>query len=177
MTRYSASKPPLDAAAIERLALRYVERYATTRARLSQYLKRKMAERGVAGEVPDPAVIADRFAELGYIDDRGFGEAKAQAMARRGLGGRRVSAALRHAGLDDEDREALSPDIAARSAESALAFARRRRIGPFADRPADRDMQRRQLAAMLRAGHDYDLARRIVETPPGADPTGIETTP
>ncbi|HYZ48955.1 MAG TPA: RecX family transcriptional regulator, partial [Sphingomonas sp.] len=41
---------PLDAPALERFALRYVERYATTRARLADYLSRKLRERGWAGE-------------------------------------------------------------------------------------------------------------------------------
>ena len=38
---------PLDAAALDRLALRYVERFATTRGKLADYLRRKMRERGL----------------------------------------------------------------------------------------------------------------------------------
>ena len=40
--------PPLDAAALERLALRYVERFATTRGKLTDYLRRKIREIGRA---------------------------------------------------------------------------------------------------------------------------------
>ena len=53
---------PLDAAALDRIALRYVERFATTRARLADYLRRKIRERGWDGEPVDPAAIAERFA-------------------------------------------------------------------------------------------------------------------
>ena len=85
------------------------------------------------------------------------------AMARRGLGARRVAGALREAGIDEDDAEAIAPAIADRAVDAALAFARRKRIGPFAHRrrPIGR-LREKQIAAMLRAGHRFDLARRIV---------------
>lgn len=154
--------PPLDAAALERLALRYVERFATTRGKLADYLTRKIRERGWEGEPADPQALADRMADLGYVDDRLYAESKAAALARRGLGARRVGMALRQARVDEADAEALAPAIAAQAWEAALTFARRRRIGPFGAVIEDRAVRDRQLAAMLRAGHDFDLARRIV---------------
>lgn len=162
--------PPLDAAALERLALRYVERFATTRGKLTDYLRRKIRERGWDGPDADPAALAERMAGLGYVDDRGFAAARAGAMARRGLGARRIDGALRQAGIDDEDREDLAPDIAEGATVAALAFARRRRIGPWGDGDTDRKSTEKQIAAMLRAGHGFDLARRIVALPPGEPP-------
>ncbi|MBO9624576.1 MAG: RecX family transcriptional regulator [Sphingomonas sp.] len=170
MARSRRPLSPLDRADLERLALRYVERFATTRARLAAYLERKIRERGWAGEAaPETAALAERMAELGYVDDRAFAEARAGAMARRGLGARRVSEALRHAGVDGEDAAALAPDVEARAGASALAFARRKRIGPYARDPADRPLREKQLAAMLRAGHPIGLARAIVHMAPGED--------
>lgn len=168
------SIPPLDRPALERLALRYVERFATTRGRLTDYLKRKIRERGWDGEVADPAAIAERFAELGYIDDRAYGEAKASAMARRGLGARRVAGALHQAGIKGEDADAIAPVIEERATDAAIAFARRRRIGPFADAMADRPLREKQLGAMLRAGHSPTLARRIVNMAPGDEPIDLD---
>src|ERR1700754_4873632 len=123
MSRPQRPRPPLEPADLERFALRYVERYATTRARLSDYLKRKIRERGWAGAgPPDPAALAGRMAELGYIDDRAFAEARAGAMGRRGLGARRVNQALRHAGIESGDAEAVAPAIEAAAEASAIAF-------------------------------------------------------
>lgn len=166
--------PPLDRAALERLALRYVERFATTRGRLTDYLRRKIRERGWDGEAVDPAEIAEKFAELGYIDDRAYGEAKANAMARRGLGARRVAGALHQARVKGEDAEAIAPGIAERAVETALAFARRKRIGPFATDVADRELREKQIGAMLRAGHAPTLARRIASMTPGDDLTDLD---
>ncbi len=163
--------PPLNSADLERYALRYVERYATTRAKLAIYLSRKLRERGWDGEKsPDPEALAERMAELGYVDDRLYAESKAGAMARRGLGARRVREALRFAGVEEEDAAALAPAIAAEGLASAIAFARRRRIGPYAREAADRPLQEKQMAAMIRAGHAPGLARAIVRMAPGDDP-------
>jgi regulatory protein len=162
--------PPLDRAALDRLALRYVERFATTRGKLAAYLTRKIRERGYDGTPPDPSEIAERFAELGYVNDRLYAESKAAAMARRGLGARRVGDALRHAGVQSEDAEAVAPQVEARAGQSAIDFARRKRIGPFAAEPADRERIAKQVAAMVRAGHAPGLAWQIARMNPGDDP-------
>lgn len=161
--------PPLDAPALERLALRYVERFATTRGKLVDYLHRKIRERGWEGDPADPAALAERMAALGYVDDRAFAEARAQALGRRGLGARRVAGALREARVGEEDAEAVAPAIADRAAAAALTFARRKRLGPFGTGAADRAAREKQLGAMLRAGHSLTLARRIVDAPPGEE--------
>ncbi len=163
---------PLDAASLERLALHYVERFATTRGRLSDYLRRKLRERGWAdgaGAAPDPDALAQRLADLGYIDDRGFAEARAASMQRRGLGARRVAGAFRADGIEDSDADAVAPAIADRGVDAALAYARRKRLGPYGDpdriQGDDRAVRQKQLAAMIRAGHSFELARKILAAP------------
>ena len=162
--------PPLDTAALDRLALRYVERFATTRGRLADYLRRKVRERGWEGAPADPHAVADRMAELGYVDDRAYAEAKALAMARRGLGARRIAGAFRQAGIAEDDAQAVAPAIRNGAVEAAIAFARKRRFGPWAREVADRPAREKQLAAMLRAGHDLTLSRRILALAPGETP-------
>jgi regulatory protein len=159
-----------DRAALERMGLRYVERYATTRGRLTAYLQRKIRERGWAEEVSaDPAALAEKLAELGYIDDRAFAESRASAMGRRGLGARRVGEALRFAGIEAEDAEAVAPLIEDDRIASALAFARRKRIGPHAREVPDRAALEKQVGAMVRAGHSPSLAWKIARMEPGTD--------
>jgi regulatory protein len=169
MTRERRNPRPLDSASLDRLALRYVERFATTRGRLAAYLKRKIRERGWDGPLVDPETVAERFAALGYIDDRAFAEARVRSMTRRGLGSRRIAATFRADGIDGEDAAELEPQIAAGAIDAALALARRRRIGPFGVQQADRAARERHLAQMIRGGHDIGLSRRIVSMAPGAD--------
>jgi regulatory protein len=174
MTRPRRPLPPLSTADLERYALRYVERYATTRGRLADYLRRKMRERGWGDEpAPNLAALAQRMADLGYVNDRLFAESRAGAMGRRGLGARRVGQALRQAGIEDADLDAVAPAVEADAMASALAFARRKRIGPFARESAEKPEQEKQLAAMLRAGHGFDLSRKIVRMSPGEAPEAL----
>jgi regulatory protein len=162
------SLPPLDEAALEELALRYVGKYATTRAKLSAYLARKLRERGWAAERhPDPGALANRLSDLGYINDAGFALSKSQALSSRGYGRRRLAQRLREAGVGEEDSndafEAADRDAVA----AAIRFAERRRIGPFAIQPPDRRSREKAIAAMVRAGHDLGLSRTIAGMQPG----------
>ncbi len=165
-------RPPLDAAALDALALGYLARYATTRAKLRQHLARKLAERGWADEALPPPIdaLVERMAALGYVDDAAFASARGAALARRGYGARRIGHALRGAGIAERDAAPALEQAADGAWDHAVAFARRRRIGPFAARPHDPDERRRMLAAMLRAGHPLDIARRIVAAMPGEVP-------
>lgn len=164
--------PPIDAAALERLALRYVERYATTRAKLVAYLGRKVRERGADGLL-DISALADRMAELRYVDDQAFAEARAVSMQRRGLGARRVRETLRHAGVGESDADAVLEAIGEDAIAPALAFARRKRIGPFGSGEIDRDRREKQIGAMVRAGHAPGLARKIVLMSSKDDPESL----
>lgn len=169
--RAGAPRPPLDAAALDGLALGYLARFATTRAKLRHYLDRKLAERGWAGEAAAPVdAIVERMAALGYVDDAAFAASRGAALARRGYGARRIGQALRGAGIGESDSAATVAQAAEGAWDHATAFARRRRIGPFAARPHDPDERRRLLAAMLRAGHPLDIARRMVSAAPGEVP-------
>jgi regulatory protein len=153
---------PLDEAALRDLALAYAARFATTRAKLLRYLARKLKERGWAGDRPaDPEALADRLVALGYVDDVAFAAMKGRAMAARGLGRRRVVETLAAAGVAPEHRGEAPGEAAALA--TAIAFARRRRLGPFArvisDDPA---VRQKAMAAMLRAGHTLEAARKVL---------------
>jgi len=163
MPRNIRKPSPLNPQQLEELALAYVARFATTRAKLEAYLARKLRERGWdAALEPDAAGLAARFAEAGYVDDAAFARMKADSLLRRGYGARRVGEALRAAGVEEAIRAEAAP---ARSGAlgAALALARRRKFGPWGAAPLDRARREKQIAAMLRAGHPLDMARRMVE--------------
>jgi regulatory protein len=169
--RTRRERPPLDQKKLEELALRYVERFATTRAKLRDYLRRKLRERGWKGETePDLETIGEQFAGLGYVDDAGYALSKARSLAGRGYGKRRLVQQMRVAGVAESDGEAARAHADEEAVSSALRFAERRRLGPFAQTaardPSDRE---KALAAMVRAGHSFDLARAIIALEPGAE--------
>jgi regulatory protein len=159
---------PIDDPGLRELALGYAARYATTAARLRRYLHRKLGEREWQGaEPPDVEALVARLTGLGYVDDRAFAAAKTRDLTVRGFGARRVRGALAAAGVGSDDAAAATepdPDCPDAALATAIAFARRRRFGPFAREASDDPAQRRrELAAMARAGHDFDVARRVLE--------------
>ena len=163
------SRRPLNEETLRDLALKYVGRFATTRAKLRQYLGRKVRERGWEGaRDPDVEALAGRFADLGLIDDSGYALAKSRSLTSRGYGKRRVEVALRAAGIEEADGDVALDHASEEAVAAALRYAERRRIGPFAAAPAGRPEREKVLAAMIRAGHPFALAQVIVRMEPGA---------
>jgi len=166
-------RPPLDKERLEELALTYVGRFATTRAKLAAYLSRKIRERGWASD-REPAIdgIVARLASLGYVDDAAYALSKSRSLTGRGYGAHRVRQSLKAAGIEEEDGEPAQSLAESEALDSALRFARRRKLGPFAASRPDPQTRQKALAAMVRAGHPFELSRAIVSLEPGAEPDG-----
>jgi regulatory protein len=168
--RQKTAKPPLNHTKLRDLALHYVGRYATSTAKLTDYLRRKIRERGWDGPAADIDAMIANFVELGYIDDAGFAAARARSLTQRGYGLRRVSEDLRAKGIDEADSAEARDQAAIDSWQSADRFAKRKRIGPYATEPASPQLRQKQLQAFLRAGHGFDIARKFVEAQAGTPP-------
>ena len=171
----SARKParprkPLNRERLHELALFYLGKFATTRAKLSTYLNRKLRERGWEGlEPPEVEHLVERLAASGLIDDAAYALSKSRSLTERGYGASRVRQSLRMAGVEEEDGAAARELAAEEAASAALRFAKRRRIGPFAAIILERKEREKALAAMIRAGHSFELARRVVDAEPGSE--------
>ena len=165
----SPSRRPLNAHALNELALAYVGRFATTRAKLTIYLKRKVRERGWDDvSPPDLEQLVSRFSASGLVDDAAYALSKSRSLAERGYGAARLRQTLRAAGVADEDATSARELADEAKVEAALRFARRRRLGPFAATRPDRASREKAIAAIVRAGHGFALAAAIVDCEPGA---------
>ena len=164
-------RPALDDDSLRELALRYVGRFATSRAKLQAYLQRKLQERGWVGEVPpDVERLVERLSELRYVDDSGYAVMKSASLSRRGYGARRVAERLRADGISDLDRALADIQTQGEAWAAADRFARRKRIGPYAQERPDPRQREKWIAAFLRAGHSAATARRWTDAAPGEVP-------
>lgn len=160
--------PPLNDARLRALALHYVGKYATTQAKLTTFLARKIRERGWSNErPPEIDALTRQFAELGYINDAQFAEARSRSFVRRGYGERRLNEDLRASGIGETDAVPAKEHMAESTLAAAENFARRKRLGPFASKAATPEKRHKQLQAFLRAGHGFELAKRFVYAAPG----------
>lgn len=172
--REKRPKAPLNEAALRDLALSYAARFASTGARLEAYLARKLRERGVAEDADgrtatiDIPVLVARLVELGYVDDAAYARSRARDLGARGYGARRVEQVLWAAGVNEGIRAETAPGELSRR-RAAMLMAQKRRLGLFgsgreasADPLTRRKAHEKAVAAMLRAGHDYEHVRFIL---------------
>jgi regulatory protein len=154
------------------VGLYYLERYASTAANLRRVLMRRVersarvhdTERDEGAEAIDD--IIRRFQEWGYLDDKAFAEMRTVSLFRRGTSRRGIRYQLSMKGVSEDTIDAALESVFEKEIDpdrrAAIAYARRRRIGPW--RKDNRDtFQERDLAALGRQGFAYGIARWIVE--------------
>ncbi len=155
-------------------ALYYLERYASSSGHLRRLLQIKVMRSARAHDT-DPeegaaaidALIADLL-KAGLLDDARYAQERARILHRRGASMRAIRAELRAKEIEAGDIEtalaALREEAAEPELAAALAYARRRRLGPYRKDDARQDYREKDLAALGRRGFGYDLARRVIET-------------
>jgi regulatory protein len=157
-------KQPVTAQELRQLALSYVARYATTRAKLARYLGRKIAERSWAEDTEPPiAAITSQMVDLGFIDDAAFALSRKDSLLRRGYGEGRVRQAFHQAGIESETSSRILVIEEDEAFQAALTHARKRRFGPYSNAETDPRQKQKQLASMLRAGHSFKISRQILD--------------
>lgn len=163
---------------VDNIARFYIERFATTAAHLRRVLMRR-AERarrvhgGDAGEMAgwiDKTV--ERLVRLGLVNDARYAADRAASLRRLGRGPGKIRSLLAAKGVPRamiekviaETAETFSGEDA--SLNAALAYAKRRRFGAFGKTPSDKleqaKKQKKELAALGRAGFSYAIARRAL---------------
>ena len=168
---------PITAKYLQNAAAFYLERYPSTAEGLRRVLERRVRKAELAdAPVMDnvrqaiEAIVA-KFVDAGVIDDRAFAQTKARALHRRGASSKLTRQKLRLAGIDGQTLdqamagldEELHTDPRQREWKAAIALARRRRLGPYRAAKDRQECRARDLAAMARAGFDYDVARKVID--------------
>ena len=142
--------PAPTRARLHETAVAHLARFSVTEAGLVRVLDRRIDRwvRAATNEAGDPDAIATARAAAqaaaravaqalvrsGVVDDAAFAGARARGLTRAGRSRRAVGAHLAARGVAPDLAQAALPDPADELA-TALAFARRRRIGPFRARP------------------------------------------
>ena len=170
------AKPPTPAR-LRRRALYYLERFAASRARLRLVLRRRALRDAAALDLPAAPVaeaieaLLDDLDRLGLLDDAAFAVGRARSLAAKGRPPRRIARELAAAGVEASLIEAALHRLAdergdtpaALELDAAVAFARRRRLGPFGPPGEAAKPRDKALAAFARAGFTLEVARRVLD--------------
>jgi regulatory protein len=173
-------------------ALFYLSRYAASEASLRRVLLNRLSRAARA----HPAFKADHETQAklraaieeiieahkktGAVNDAAIAEMKVASLRRSGrsekfirqkLNRRGLHKAIVSKALDEHDGRGNEGDNEAAETKAALAYAKRRRLGPFRapDRKADRkkdDSAKKDFAALARAGFSIDIIRKILNFVP-----------
>ena len=154
------------------MGLYYLERYASSSENLRRVLMRRVersarthdTDRDEGVEAIDS--IIQRFQKWGYLDDKAYAEMRVGSLFRRGTSRRGIQYQLSMKGVSEDTINAALKSVFENEVDpdrrAAIAYARRRRIGPW--RKDNRETFRdRDLAALGRQGFAYGIARWIVE--------------
>lgn len=173
--------PPPDEARLAEAALAHLARFAATEAGLRRVLARRVDRWARAAEAEGQAdigpraaaakaaaaVVARRMVAQGAVDDAAFAESRARRLLRTGRSRRAALAHLRGKGVDAATAAAALPEGEEAELAAALAFCRRRRIGPFGAAAAPTpEALLKALGALARAGFGHDVAGRALRMDP-----------
>jgi regulatory protein len=148
---------------LERWALHYLGRYASSAENLRRVLMRRVRRHSPETALQVSALIdalVARYRESSLLDDAAYAAGRVQSLHRRGDSLQTIRARLVAKGVAASDvadavsglrSAAADPDLVA-----ACAFARRRRLGPYRRAAVD---HARELGAFARAG----FSRRVAE--------------
>ncbi|WP_428246947.1 regulatory protein RecX [Ferrovibrio sp.] len=166
----------VDPGYLERAALFYLERYASSTANLRRVLQRKVRRRAEGSEDgPPPEVAAwieaviEKLTRLGFLNDQRYAEQRTRRLYDEGKSLSRIRQTLAAKGVKADMTGAALENLAEERAEpvtdlpAAIAYARRRKLGPFrADPESRRELRNKDMAALARRGFSSDLIRRIL---------------
>ena len=174
--------PPPNAARLREAALAHLARFAATEAGLRRVLERRVARWSRAADAEgqsreaiaaattalhaEIATIAKSLVVAGAVNDAAFAESRARRLARSGHSRRAIAAHLAAKGIETETAAAALPDGEGAELLAAIAFCRRRRIGPFARVAPDAPARMKALAALARGGFAQGVARRALAMDP-----------
>ncbi len=180
MNRYSKQKrkkwipPAMTAEYLREATTQYLERYMPSEFQLKQVLWRKIDKnihlRGSGNRSEYGAMIMEELRyrkEIGALDDQRFAAAWVESLHTKGKSKIQIRVKLQQKGidrciinkalipLDDEEQDFAF--------EAAVRYARKRRFGPFQVDPQKRkERYKKDVAAMMRAGHSYENIKKIM---------------
>ena len=148
---------------IRKYALNYLNRYASSKRNLELILLRKVKKLGLR-EKEYESFIKDILKELEYkkiINDENLANSMAFTYARNGKSKINIKYYLIKKGINSKDinnaLEKLEEEIPDFEYESAMIFAKKRKLGKF----GKSNNKEKDLSKMARAGFNYDIIKKI----------------
>ncbi len=165
---------------LKNIGIYYLKRFESSVENLRSVLQKRVNQ--YAKENPDfnkqeayqwVEDVLTEFEKLHYLDDKRFTEIKVRGYLSAGKPARYIQNKLREKGIANAQIEDMLDDFGYNPQEMALKLAKRKKIGPFRpDEESRKQNRQKDMAALIRAGFDYDVVSEIMGADFIADDTG-----
>ncbi len=169
-TQKSPPKMPTKAR-LRNIALYYLERFESSEDNLRTVLRRRIDKYAFFDKEyhPEQAYqwveeVIDECLKQNFINDTRFADIKIGSYLHAGKPKRYIEQKLKQKGIDENIITRIFEESNYSELETALNFARKKKIGRFREEQ-DKRLENRQkdLGTLVRAGFDFDIAKAILE--------------
>lgn len=159
---------------LEELALSYLNRFDCTSQKLKQHLRGRARQLGGGGEADAwISQIIQRYQASGLLDDARFAKNFASQLAARGKSARAISQNLAVRGVPSdvagELMTARKRGEPGAELEAAIAYVRKRRLGPHRSPEKREEYRHKDLASLARQGFSFDIAKQALGSGASSD--------
>lgn len=152
----------------KRAAVHYLGRYATSSANLKAKIYQKALRKyeGIEEEEAEAlaGVALDFCLENGFLNDITFADSQVSSGVRKGSSRRKIASKLSEKGIQNELASAALEN--ADDLIAAMAYAKRRKIGPWRRVELDIKQKQREMASFARQGFSGGHAYKVMEMDP-----------
>ena len=169
-TTKSAPKKP-SKVRLRHIALYYLERFETTEDNLRAVLRRRIDKYAFFDKEYNPMeayawadeVVKECLAK-NFVNDERFAGFKINSYLNAGKPKRYIEQKLKQKGIDEQTIERLFVNIDYSELETALNFAKKKKIGRFrTDDDARIANRQKDLGTLVRAGFDFEIAKEVLD--------------
>ena len=169
-SKKSSPKVPTKAR-LRNIALYYLERFESSADNLRSVLRRRIDKYVFVNKDYDPTQaymwadeVVEECMQQNFVNDERFAQLKISSYLLSGKPRRYVEQKLRQKGIDEKIVADYFNHHEYSELDTALNFARKKRIGRFREDEEQRLASRQKdLATLVRAGFDYDVAKEVLE--------------
>lgn len=154
---------------LKNIALYYLKRFDSSIDNLRQVLRRRVNDyayyhpewikQDAYQWIEDLLVDFERY---GYLDDQRYTEIKVKNYVAAGKSARYIVGKLKQKGVSESCVAEFLEQQEYNPFETALHFARKKRIGPFRAEEKREEYRQKDLGALLRAGFDYETVLEVL---------------
>lgn len=155
---------------LRNIALYYLERFESSEENLRSVLRRRIDKYAFFDKSYNPAEayhwadeVVEECLKQNFVNDERFAGFKINTYLQAGKPKRYIEQKLKQKGIDEKTISDLFENVEYSEFDTALNFARKKKIGRFRpDEESRQENRQKDLGTLVRAGFDFEIAKEIL---------------